>query len=148
MRGIHRSPGEFPSQRPVTRSFGVFFNMWLNKRLSKQSRLRWFEALSRSLWRHGNEYQHYWCPYDTDALSLCVARPSAVMVLNVYRPWGRISSTCTICGSRYDRSYQYIYIYIYYIYVCVCVFPQNNTAHTGLWRQGPKSTRIHRLPVL
>ena len=30
-------PGEFPSQRPVTRSFDVFFNLHLNKRLSKQS---------------------------------------------------------------------------------------------------------------
>ena len=29
--------GEFPSQRPVTRSFDVFFDLHLNKRLSKQS---------------------------------------------------------------------------------------------------------------
>ena len=29
--------GEFPAQRPVTRSFGVFFYLRLNKRLSKQS---------------------------------------------------------------------------------------------------------------
>ena len=28
--------GEFPSQRPVTRSFDVFFGLRLNKRLSKQ----------------------------------------------------------------------------------------------------------------
>ena len=31
-------PGEFPSQRPVTRSFDVLFDLRLNKRLSKQSR--------------------------------------------------------------------------------------------------------------
>ena len=30
-------PGEFPAQRPVTRSFDVFFNLHLNKRLSKHS---------------------------------------------------------------------------------------------------------------
>ena len=30
--------GEFPSQTPVTRSFDVFFDLRLNKRLSKQSR--------------------------------------------------------------------------------------------------------------
>ena len=30
-------PGEFPSQRPVARSFDVFFELRLNKRLSKQS---------------------------------------------------------------------------------------------------------------
>ena len=29
--------GEFPAQRPVTRSFGVFFDLHQNKRLSKQS---------------------------------------------------------------------------------------------------------------
>ena len=28
--------GEFPSQRPVTRNFDVFFDLHLNKRLSKQ----------------------------------------------------------------------------------------------------------------
>ena len=46
--------GEFPSQMPVTRSFGVFFDLRLNERLSKQSRRRWFETLWRSLWRHCN----------------------------------------------------------------------------------------------
>ena len=39
-------PGEFPAQRPVTRSFDVFFDLRLNKRLSKQSWGWWFETLS------------------------------------------------------------------------------------------------------
>ena len=30
-------PGEFPSQRPVTRSFDVFFDLRPNKRLKKQN---------------------------------------------------------------------------------------------------------------
>ena len=47
-------PGEFPAQRPVTRSFGVFFDLRLNKRLSKQSWGWWFDRLSRPLWRHRN----------------------------------------------------------------------------------------------
>ena len=34
--------GEFPSQRPVTLNFDVFFDVWLNKRLSKQSWGWWF----------------------------------------------------------------------------------------------------------
>ena len=46
--------GEFPAQRPVTRSFDVFFDLRLNKRLSKQSWGWWFETLSRLLWRHCN----------------------------------------------------------------------------------------------
>ena len=41
----------FPSQRPVTRSFDVFFDLRLNKRLSKQIRRRWYETSSRSLLR-------------------------------------------------------------------------------------------------
>ena len=48
-------PGGFPTQRPVTRSFDVFFHLRLNKRLSKQSWGWWFETLSRPLWRHCNE---------------------------------------------------------------------------------------------
>ena len=35
--GEFTGPGEFPTQRPVTRSFDVFFDLCLNKRLSKQS---------------------------------------------------------------------------------------------------------------
>ena len=47
--------GEFPSQRSVTRSFDVFFDLRLNKRLNKQPRRRWFETPSRPLWRHSND---------------------------------------------------------------------------------------------
>ena len=43
---------EAPSQRPVTRSFDVFFDLRLNKRLTKQSRRRWFKTPSRWWWRH------------------------------------------------------------------------------------------------
>ena len=63
-----------PSQRPVTRSFDVFFDLRVNKRLSKQSRRRWFETPPSSLWRHCNVpwllkpeflaspgHQHPWC---------------------------------------------------------------------------------------
>ena len=46
---------EFTSQRAVTLSFDVFFDLRLNKRLSKQSRRRWFKTLSSSLWRHCND---------------------------------------------------------------------------------------------
>ena len=46
--------GEFPAQRPVTRSFDVFFDLRLNKRLSKQWWGWWFETLSHPLWRHRN----------------------------------------------------------------------------------------------
>ena len=44
-----------PTQRPATQNFDVFFDLRLNKRLSKQSTRRWFETPWRSLWRHSNE---------------------------------------------------------------------------------------------
>ena len=44
--------GGFPAQGPVTRSFDVFFDPCLNKRLSKQSWGWWFETPSHPLWRH------------------------------------------------------------------------------------------------
>ena len=46
--------GEFPAQRPVTRSFDVFFDLRLDQQLTKQWRDRWLEIPSRSLWRHCN----------------------------------------------------------------------------------------------
>ena len=51
--------GEFPAQRPVTRSFDVFFDLRLNKRLSKQSWGWWLETPSRLLGRHCNGLGSY-----------------------------------------------------------------------------------------
>ena len=48
-------PSEFLAQRPVTRSFDVFFDLCLNKRLNKQPWGRWFETLPHPLWRHSND---------------------------------------------------------------------------------------------
>ena len=53
--GEFTGPGEFPAQRPVTRSFDVFFDLRLNKRLRKQSWGWWFETPLWSLWPHCNE---------------------------------------------------------------------------------------------
>ena len=68
--------GEFPAQRPVTRSFDIFFDPRLNKQLSKQSWGWWFETLWRSSWRHRNEYSirplvqiMAWHPFGTKPLS-------------------------------------------------------------------------------
>ena len=56
--------GEFRAQKPVTRSFDVFFDLRLNKRLSKQSWGWWFETLSRPLWRHRNGFRSLWLNND------------------------------------------------------------------------------------
>ena len=54
--GNSPAPGEFPAQRPVTRSFDVFFDLHPNKRLSKQWWGWWFETPSCPLWRHRNGF--------------------------------------------------------------------------------------------
>ena len=54
--GEFTDPGEFPTQRPVTWSFDVFFDLRLNTRLSKQPWGWWFETPSWSLWRQCNAY--------------------------------------------------------------------------------------------
>ena len=66
----------FPSQRPVMWSFDVFFDLCLNKRLSKQSRCRRFEMPSRSLWCHCNDMDldMIWL-HDTGAFLICT-RPT------------------------------------------------------------------------
>ena len=71
--------GEFPAQRPVTRSLDVFFDLRLNKRLSEQSWGWWFETSVRPLWRHSKG--SFWssdtyCPkwhYNMEATSVLLA---------------------------------------------------------------------------
>ena len=50
--GNSPATGEFSAQRPVTPSFDVFYDLRLNKRLSKQSWSWWLERPSRPLWSH------------------------------------------------------------------------------------------------
>ena len=73
-------PGEFTAQRPVTRSFDIFFDLRPNKRLSKQWWGWWFETLSRPLWRHGNAI-----PYIGH---LCVAIDSSQRDISDREPYG------------------------------------------------------------
>ena len=56
VRGVQWSPVDSPHMGPMTRRFDVFFDLRLNKRLSKQWRRRWFETPSPSLWRHCNDF--------------------------------------------------------------------------------------------
>ena len=65
-------PGEFLAQRPVTRSFDVYFDLRLNKRLCKQSWGWWFETLLCPLWRHSNAYMlcNRWLVFMSSSSSL------------------------------------------------------------------------------
>ena len=69
--------GEFPTQRAVTRSFNVFFDLRLNKRLSKQSWGWWFETPSSPLWRHCNDTYRLYLdsqkrPHSSSSQGVCV----------------------------------------------------------------------------
>ena len=58
--------GEFPSQRTVTRSFDIFFDLHLNKQLNKQPWGWWFETPSRPLWRHCKDMALFKSRYTSD----------------------------------------------------------------------------------
>ena len=82
------------SQRPVTRSVDVFFDLCLNKRLSKESRRRWLETPWCSLWRHCNEWRIDACRQiitcsNADLLSVRSLGPNfkkVFMEINTLRP--------------------------------------------------------------
>ena len=86
-------PGEFPTQRPVTWSFDVYFDLRPDKRLSKQSWGWWFETLSHSLWRHRNEtVSHCSCQQlcIVNTLRVQLAKvPSLVQIMAWCRPGGK-----------------------------------------------------------
>ena len=48
--------GEFPAQRSVTRSFGVFFDLRLNRRLSKQYYYYYYYREAGDVRRHRAHY--------------------------------------------------------------------------------------------
>ena len=50
--GESTSNDGFPSQRPVTQIFDIFFDLRLNKRCGKR---RWFGTPPRWLWHHAND---------------------------------------------------------------------------------------------
>ena len=52
--GEFTCPRWIPHTKASDAGFDVFFDLHLNKRLSKQSRGWWFETPSRSLWRQRN----------------------------------------------------------------------------------------------
>ena len=63
-------PGEFPAQKPVTRSFDVFLDLRLNERLSKQSWDWWSKTPSRSLWCHVNEHHMQEGPFNCNFITV------------------------------------------------------------------------------
>ena len=98
--------GEFPTQRPVTRNVDVFFDLRLNKRLSKQSWGWWFETSSHPLWRHsnGNLFHNL---HSCAVLMLCLV-------------------VCELFADVICFKYFWIILFFYFVHVInVCLFDTN-----------------------
>ena len=79
-------PGEFPAQKPETRSF----DLHLNKRLSKQSCGCWFKMISRPLWRHCNDTI---VSFHVVPLISIFKKPSIILTTRASQ-WVHIKSIC------------------------------------------------------
>ena len=92
--------GEFPSQRPVTRRFYVFFDLRLNKRLSKRSGRRW-------LWRQCNGGIHL--TWGSHTWGCPRPRGRSLWSVRCSPPWRSIPSSCRqsprIAGSGCTRGW-------------------------------------------
>ena len=133
--------GEFPSQRPVTRSIDVFFDLRVNRRLSKQQWGWWFETPSRPLWHHSN-------------VVVIMHRDPSPHWLHCVR-----DLSITMEASQRFRSnfkYDYIFIYIYPIIkqlcpilystaVLECAIVLCNWISFFKRRQMPSNSEFHRI---
>ena len=86
--------GEFPSQRPATRRIDGFFDLRLNKRLSKQPRGWWFETPPHSLWRHRNVFgTNSLYIYYINRIRLLVPMPNRTSIVNHNMNWRQMLNT-------------------------------------------------------
>ena len=112
-----------PSQRPVARSFDVFFDLRLKKRLSKHSRRRWFEKPSSQLW--------YWkCNINT------IFKPHVFRFLN----YNHAFSFFTFYRKRFDTNEIHYKVfpddYIYGVNRFWCLYiPIYTYCHDLLWKK-------------
>ena len=112
--GEFTGQGEFPKQRPVTRSFDVYFDLRLNKMLSKQQWDWWFETPSLSLWRncyghirsssgHRNGKSSGWLPWSSlGTLKLALTSPvttnTRTVILTTFSIHWKDRSVVNKCG--------------------------------------------------
>ena len=92
VRGI--VPGEFQAQRPVTRSFDVFFDLRLNKQSSEESWDGWFETPSRPLWCHCNVTCQVVNPRWRESILTVVIHNYLCTNLRVQEQWTNMTPQC------------------------------------------------------
>ena len=106
--GKSPATGEFPSQRPVIRSFDVFFDLHLNKWLSKQSRRRWFKQ-SRRRWF--KQSKHRWLVTPSPSLWChCIV---LLYHFPIFWHWSPVDSLHK--GTVMQKEYTCLYVFMFIV---------------------------------
>ena len=130
---------EFPAQKPMTRSFDVFFDLRLNKRPSKQSWGWWFETSWRSLWHHCNVYMftpNSSCSNGRKRICYTSNKPLLLLSVsycghNIKRPRSWWFGTATFTSDTFFFLFFFVvvfwgffslYLFLFYTNVPVCLF--------------------------
>ena len=92
--------GGFPSQRPVTRLFDVFFDLRLNKRLSKQYRCQWFGTPFLLSWRHWNMWLTIYAGINISYSYDLIVGEFSIWLMSLYwqgiKPFPVLTNTCFV----------------------------------------------------
>ena len=94
---------EFPSQRPVTQSFDVFFDLHLDKQLSKQLWGWWFETPSCPLWHHRSDILN---SQKTSPYLTLTWKESTVSILDKRSPCYKRTASYSYVIMNIQRKYQ------------------------------------------
>ena len=122
-------PGEFPPQRPMTRNFDGFFDLRLNKWLSKQSWGWWFETLSHPSLRHRNEmFINTYIDGFAQDCSDSIANAPGIHVLQSY-------TKPTICAIRLAKV----------IYELTCHIIEQSNFNIGNWISALTESKNHSI---
>ena len=95
--------GEFPAQRPVTRSFDVFFDLCLNKWFSKHWWGWWFETPSRPIWRDCN-VSHSDYAYAVRTFQVCLQCFICISFVHFLHDYLRLSSVRMLVNKSLEHT--------------------------------------------
>ena len=115
--------GEFPAQRPVTRSFDVFFDLSLKEWLSKQSWGWWFETPSCPLWRHSNGLFKTVC-YE-NLSNLTQRSQCCYYIVMTGLIWNHYFIAYTYCHVLHKVFYVFVVVFCFVLFV----FPKIHFCH-------------------
>ena len=126
--------GEFPSQRPVTHSFDVFFDLSLSKRSSKQSGCQLIEIPSCSLWWQSNVKWNSYIFVQENAFENIVCEMAAILFPSVeIRTDMEFKVTCLLCNASL-------------LYCTKGILPHSNETPLTMWKSGVNTNADNFVP--